>query len=184
MEQHLWDYLYIRAAKEWCPNDKLRCVINMSGIFTHHKALAAKKKKKTKKERKKINSSRWLFVVWKFVGGTVGSDWPPWHLATVSWKEPEVQTITSGPRLWPVILEGRERCPTITATPSMAVAYCSKPRRGYNPRLADRATLSLPWVCAFSDHARAYVHVCVGQHVCLRARSRVSAEPSSVWSRS
>ena len=54
MEQHLWDYLYIRAAKEWCPNDKLRCVINMSGIFTHHKDLAAKKKKKNK-ERKKEN---------------------------------------------------------------------------------------------------------------------------------
>lgn len=43
----------------------------------------------------------------------------------------------SGPRLWLVILEGRERCPTITMTHLIVVAYCSKNRSGYNPQLID-----------------------------------------------
>lgn len=155
----------MRAAKEWCPNDKLRRVINMSGIFTHHKALAAKRKKEENQQFEVIICSV------KVRRRDCGSDWPPRHLATVSWKEPEVQTITSAPRLWPVILEGRERCPTITATPSTEVAYCSVHRSGCNPRLADRATLSLPWVCAFPKRARSHGSTCL-----FASEERVSAE--------
>lgn len=43
------------------------------------------------------------------------SSWPLWHLAT-QLKGFCTSDSQSGPRLWLVILKGRERCPTITVT--------------------------------------------------------------------
>lgn len=78
----------------------------------------------------------------------------------------------SGPRLWLVILQGRERCPTITVTPLMAVAYCSKNRSGYNPQLIDWETLSLPVCVSVSVCIFVRVHMFVCEHVCVCERKR------------
>lgn len=76
----------------------------------------------------------------------------------------------SGPRLWLVILEGREQCPTITVTPfwqwlivqrtGVAIIRCSQTER------------LCPCLCVCVSvciHRVQYVHICVGQHVCLWA---------------
>lgn len=80
----------------------------------------------------------------------------------------------SGPRLWLVILDGRERCPTITVTPLMAVAYCSKNRSGYNPQLIDSVTLpvSVSLCIQYSMCTFVLVNMFVCGHVCVCERKR------------